>query len=187
MVQGFLGSFKRACPQGIKFDAITVKTICTSLAILGCSQIFLAYSPAPLWQCQTGNEEICSEKSKSDGWRKVRIPFTHWAAQLKVQCIPSREIALTNMHISMLKRTIPKFRAANPNCWEKIVKEAADHIKGTWTEDVEFDRDAVINVCDISAKLDRSQMFLAYLRILVWKSKKGREEIHFQNSKLVIL
>jgi len=67
MVQGFLGSFKRACPQGIKFDAITVKTICTSLAILGCSQIFLAYSPAPLWQCQTGNEEICSEKLKSDG------------------------------------------------------------------------------------------------------------------------
>ncbi len=67
MVQGFLGSFKRACPQGIKFDAITMKTICASLATLGCSQIFLAYSPAPLWQCQTGNEEICSEKSKSDG------------------------------------------------------------------------------------------------------------------------
>ena len=35
MVQGFLGSFKRACPQGIKFDAITVKTICASLANIG--------------------------------------------------------------------------------------------------------------------------------------------------------
>ncbi len=104
-----------------------------------------------------------------------------------MQCIPSREIALTNMHISMLKRTIPKFQAADPNCREKIVKEAADHIKGTWMEDVEFNRDVVINICDILAKLDHSQMFLAYSQILVWKSKKGREEIHFQNSKLVVL
>ena len=53
--------------------------------------------------------------------------------------------------MSMLRRRIPKFRTANPTRREKMVRDAADHIKSTWTEDVEFDRDTVINVCKLSA------------------------------------
>jgi len=56
--------------------------------------------------------------------------------------------------ISMLERYIPKFRAADPNSWENIVEEAADHIKSTWTEDTEFDRGAIISVCEFSAKFN---------------------------------
>lgn len=55
-----------------------------------------------------------------------------------------------------------KFRAADPDSREKIIKEAADQIEGTWMADIEFDRDMVINVCDLSAKLCYSHIFLAY-------------------------
>jgi len=67
IVQDFLGSFKNACPQGIEFDEVAVVTVRALSAILGCSQLFLAYSPAPLCQNQTGKEEICSKNSKSAG------------------------------------------------------------------------------------------------------------------------
>jgi hypothetical protein len=50
----------------------------------------------------------------------------------------------------MLDGRVPKFRGANPKHREKIVREAADHIKSTWTEDVEFHRGAVINVRELS-------------------------------------
>lgn len=51
---------------------------------------------------------------------------------------------LTGGHISMLKRQVSKFRAANPNCRENIIEEAADNIESIWTEDVEFNRDTMI-------------------------------------------
>jgi len=56
--------------------------------------------------------------------------------------------------MSLLERHFPKFRSANLKQQEKIVMEAADHIKKTWTKDVAFDRNGMIGVCDLSAKLD---------------------------------
>lgn len=53
-------------------------------------------------------------------------------------------------HIKILERYIPKFRAANTNLREKIIEKAANSIERAWGEDVEFDRDAVINVCEFS-------------------------------------
>ena len=36
---------------------------------------------------------------------------------------------------------------------EKIIEKAVDHIKATWTGDVEFDRNTMMNVCELSANL----------------------------------
>jgi hypothetical protein len=58
IVREFLDSFKNACPQGVEFNEVAMKTVHAPSATLGCSQtshIFLAYSPGPLWQNQTGN------------------------------------------------------------------------------------------------------------------------------------
>ena len=58
IVREFLDSFRNACPQGVEFNDVAVRTVRAPSATLGCSQtshIFLAYSPAPLWQNQTGN------------------------------------------------------------------------------------------------------------------------------------
>jgi hypothetical protein len=54
----------------------------------------------------------------------------------------------------MLEKCIAKFRDATANRREKMVEEAADSIKGAWTEDMEFDRDTVIGVCELSAQLN---------------------------------
>ncbi len=67
IVEDFLGSFKSTCSRCIRFDMVIVKTVCAPLATLGCSHIYLAYSPTPLWRGQTSNEEICSESPKSEG------------------------------------------------------------------------------------------------------------------------
>jgi hypothetical protein len=50
IVVKLLNSFKRACPRYVAFDAAGKKTVHAKLATLGCSHIFLAYSPAPLQQ-----------------------------------------------------------------------------------------------------------------------------------------
>lgn len=65
----------------------------------------------------------------------------------------------------VLESHAPKFRTANGKRREKIVKKVAKHIERTWAEDVAFDRDTVISVCGLSAKLlGHSQIFLAYPR-----------------------
>jgi hypothetical protein len=98
----------------------------------------------------------------------VQMSFTHRALQLKVQCISSQEIVLTDQHISILEGLIPVFRTANTNGHEKIIKSAANHIKGIWTEETGFNRDAVISICDLSGELGYSHVFLAYSQMLVW-------------------
>lgn len=70
----------------------------------------------------------------------------------------------------MLGRRVPKFRTADANLREKMVGEAADRIESTWAEDVEFDRDAVICVCDLLATLSYSQILLAYSPIFLRQS-----------------
>lgn len=70
----------------------------------------------------------------------------------------------------MLTRQVPGFRAADPNRREKMIREAADRFKSTWTEDIAFDRDAVIGVGELSVKLAYSQIFLAYFPISVRQS-----------------
>lgn len=70
----------------------------------------------------------------------------------------------------MLEKCIPKFRAADTNHRENIIQQAADRIKGTWTEDIEFDEDTVLSVCELSANLDYSDIFVAYSCISVRQS-----------------
>jgi hypothetical protein len=62
----------------------------------------------------------------------------------------------------MLDKCVPRFRGADPDCREKIIADAADRIERNWLEDTVFERGAVINVCDLSARLSHSQIFLAY-------------------------
>jgi hypothetical protein len=66
IIQDFLGSFKRARRRGVRFKKIVVETVSAPSAISGFSHTFLAYSPAPLWQNQTGNEEIHPPNPVSD-------------------------------------------------------------------------------------------------------------------------
>ncbi len=67
IVEDFLSSFKSTCSQHIRFDMVIIKTVHVPSATLGCSHIYLAYLPTPLWQGETSNEEICSESPKSEG------------------------------------------------------------------------------------------------------------------------
>ena len=72
--------------------------------------------------------------------------------------------------MSMLEGLIPKFRAADPDAQERMVKKAANCIKSTWTEEMEFDKDVVISVHDLSTELGYSQSSLAYSQTSVWQS-----------------
>jgi len=64
IVMESLESFKRAWPRRVAFDAAGKKTVRAKLATLGCSHIFLAYSPAPLQQGQTSAEGIRTYRPK---------------------------------------------------------------------------------------------------------------------------
>jgi len=71
-----------------------------------------------------------------------------------MQYFSRQDISLTDEHISMLEKCMPKFRAADTKLREKIVQQAADRIKRTWKEGMEFDRDTVLSVCKLSAQLN---------------------------------
>jgi hypothetical protein len=90
--------------------------------------------------------------------------------QLKVQYVSSQEITLTDEHISMLEQWTPKFRAADLSHREKMINKAANYIESTWAESMEFDRDAVTGVRDLSAKLGYPKIFLAHSPVSVWQS-----------------
>lgn len=94
---------------------------------------------------------------------------------------------LTDGHISMLERLMPKFRAADANVRVKLVQETADNIGNAWAEDVEFDRDIVISVCQISDKLGYSQPFLAYSPVSLWQIKTRIKEIGIRNPNMDVL
>jgi len=89
----------------------------------------------------------------------------------------------------MLERRVPKFRLANEDSREKMVKEAADSIKNAWTENVRFDRGAVERVCELSPKFTSSysQKFLAYSPIPVLQTQTALDEICLRNKKMVVL
>ena len=72
--------------------------------------------------------------------------------------------------MSMLEGLVPKFQAADPDAWERMVKKAANCIKSTWTEEMEFDKDVVISIRDLSTELGYSQSSLAYSQTSVWQS-----------------
>jgi hypothetical protein len=62
----------------------------------------------------------------------------------------------------MLEKCVIKFRAANPTRREKMVQDAAETIQRTRMVDVEFNRVALINVCELSARLGYSHIFLVH-------------------------
>jgi hypothetical protein len=87
------------------------------------------------------------------------------SSAIKVQCISSQEIELTDQQTSILRRHVTKFRAADTNSREKIIKEAAGKLKNAWREDVEFDSEVVISVSEPSSEVktglftDNSSLF----------------------------
>ena len=107
-----------------------------------------------------------------------------------MQCVSSEEIVLADGYISMLERYIPKFRAANTSRRENIIEEAADQIKGTWTEDIEFDRDTIINVCELppSCILRLLDIFSLFASICTAKSNGDRTNLHLmpENGRTVM-
>jgi hypothetical protein len=84
----------------------------------------------------------------------------------------------------MLEKCVPKFRAADTKRRDAIIKDAADHIEHIWTEETEFDRDRVISVCELSAKLGYSHIFIARLRIFLPQSETEIDEIRIRNAKM---
>jgi len=54
------------------------------------------------------------------------------------------------------ERYTPRLRTANTNDGEIIVSEAANDIERTWGKDTDFNRDTVLSVRDLSAKLGHS-------------------------------
>ena len=53
--------------------------------------------------------------------------------------------------MSALKPWLAKFRAANPGNRVKIINDAAAYIERNSLEGIELDKDAMIDVCDLSA------------------------------------
>lgn len=89
---------------------------------------------------------------------------------MKAQHLSSGETALTDWQISLLEDFVKQFRAAKPDCHEKIIKNAVVCIKSAWAEDVEFDGETVESVRELSVKICYSQMILAYSHIPVWET-----------------
>lgn len=67
-----------------------------------------------------------------------------------MKCAFSQDVALTDHQMSILKRQVPKFRAAETNHRENIIKEVANKLKDEGREGAEFDRTAVIRVRKLS-------------------------------------
>ena len=68
-----------------------------------------------------------------------------------MECDSSKEIVLMDKHMSVLKPWLAKFRAANPGNWVKIINDAASSIERNSAEGIQPDKDAMIDVCDLSA------------------------------------
>jgi hypothetical protein len=87
------------------------------------------------------------------------------SSAIKAQCVSSQESELTDHQMSILRGHIAKFRAADADCREKIIKEAAGKLKNNWRESVEFDSEVVISVCEPSSEVktelltDNSSLF----------------------------
>jgi len=62
IVYTFVRSFKGTLSNE-EFNSSGVKTVCASFLTLSCSQIFPAYSAAPLLKNQIGGKTICSTKA----------------------------------------------------------------------------------------------------------------------------
>jgi hypothetical protein len=86
------------------------------------------------------------------------------------QNLSSQEIALTDEHFGILENCAAKFKAGDTEGREKIIRQAAVLIKRSWREDVEFDRDTVMKVCDLSAKIGYSHTFPAHSPTYVWQT-----------------
>lgn len=88
------------------------------------------------------------------------------SSAIKVQSVSSQETELTDHQISILRKHVPKFRAADTTHREKIITEAAGKLKDAWREGVEFDSEVVISVCELSSKVktglltDSSSLFV---------------------------
>jgi hypothetical protein len=70
IVKEFFDSFKATQPWGRganKFDNVLVKTVCALFTMLGRSQLFLAYSPASLWEKDASNKSIWFKHPNSGG------------------------------------------------------------------------------------------------------------------------
>ena len=81
----------------------------------------------------------------------MRTSFTYQVLLLKVEYDSSKEIVLTDEHMSALKPWLSKFRAANPGNRVKIINDAASSIERNSAEGIQPDKDAMIDVCDLSA------------------------------------
>jgi hypothetical protein len=89
----------------------------------------------------------------------------------------------------MLEDIVADFRAADTNSREEMIQDAADNIKCTWTEGVEFDMDAVITVRELSVifKSGYSQILLAYSPIPVRQGQTGADQKCLRNAQMVVL
>ena len=84
----------------------------------------------------------------------------------------------------MLKKWFSKFRKANPGQRKQVIAEAAECIEGVWTGDIEFDKDTMIEVHDLSVKLGYSQCFLAYFGTFLRQRQTDIPEMRIYSQKM---
>jgi len=77
IVKNAFNSFANAWPKCVTFNKDLVRAVGVPLAILGCSNAFLAYLPVALSQNETADGQAHSQNPNSDRRRKVWMPFTH--------------------------------------------------------------------------------------------------------------
>ena len=116
----------------------------------------------------------------------MRTLFTHSMLQLKSQHLSRQILSLTDKQLRMMDMLSSKFQKARPARRDKIVEGIADNIKNTWTEDAEFDRDKMKSVCESSAKLGHSQLFLAYLCMSVQQVEAQTQKIRIRDPEVVV-
>ena len=75
---------------------------------------------------------------------------------MKAQHLSSGETTLTDWQIGLLEDFVKQFRAAKPDCHEKIIKKAIARIKSAWAEDVKFDGEIIESICELSVKISYS-------------------------------
>ena len=96
----------------------------------------------------------------------------------------SLEVALTNNQIDASNGCLDKFKAGDYEIREKFVQDFLSSFKRAYTQGVVFDETTVRTVCALSAVLDHSYTFLAYLAAPLWQNNQtSNKEINPPNLK----
>jgi hypothetical protein len=76
----------------------------------------------------------------------AHIPRVRISPSIEVASYSRQEIVLTDEQVSMLRRRIAEFRAADPEGRISITQGCVNQLKRSWGETVKFEREMVTTV-----------------------------------------